>query len=236
MVNHIFNTIKYAFYYAFPVNVKDKFDNIVEENLSYVKNQKGDTVNILVFGVEKPHYAAGYRLLRWFNKKDLRIIPVEYELRFNPSKSSEVIERGIKEVLRDTRKKKVNLLAFSFGGIVARRYVEELAEKKIINKFITVCSPLNPLKKGEDFAYFVDQFIYHRLEDAQNILKRLKGKNSINKYIAIYGLRDKIISPETATSNKVKCIAVDCGHIVQMFDERILKIILNYLKRGNNEK
>jgi hypothetical protein len=227
--------IKSLFRYLFNFwRTKKIMDSINEKNLSEIKNKKQKTATVLLHGNFQNYHSLMIDVIKWFNKKDLTIISLGYDYREDIEKSAEKIKTDIDKILEKTKADKVNIIALSYGGILARYYAEKLNKYKKINKLVTISTPYFPVKRFS-IGYFLNFLVGgHGCKD-NIILKELINKNSIKNHLAISARNDKIIGYKKINFPNIKTITLDGGHHPLAHNIERLNIALDYIQENKNK-
>lgn len=222
-----------------PFGRKKVVDRWNEQSIGRARKDKNKGLTILLHGVGANYYMTVFGILKWFRKKGINIVSVGYDDGAPPWVSGKYIKRQINEILRKAKRRKINVIGVSLGGVIARYYAEELGGKKHIHKLVTIYTPIKPVK-GRPLGVALNKAVGGDPYTTNIALKNMKNKFSVKNHLAIYGVNDWIIGNQYPIPKKfgkhVKQISVPYGHLMVSFNPEIMKIAVDYLKESNIKK
>ena len=223
--------IKSLFTYIFNFgNTKKIVDNINKENIKELKNNN-KIPTILIHGNFQNYHSFMIEVLKWFKKNDLLVISVGYDYKESLEKSVIKVKKQIEDILQKTNSKKINIIALSYGGIVARTYIEKYEGYKKVNKLVTICTPYFPVNKYS-LGFFLNWLVGGHGKEDNKTLKELLTKNSIKNHLAICAKNDLIIGNKKIDLKNTKFVKVKGFHHPLSQNTKKLEIALTYIKKN----
>ena len=211
---------------------KRKVDNINENSILAVK-ESGGIVTILLHGIFTNYYTALYWAIRWFKLHGIQVVSIGYDYGEPIEKAAKQVKKQIDAVLARTGGKKINLVGLSMGGSVAHYYVEKLEGKEVVDKLVTVFSPLGNLQSFS-IAYIMTYLISPR--DAARSKKqgeRVAHSFSAKNHLAIYGVSDWVVGPKAYPIPDAPAsftqVPIAGGHLFVSYNTDALELALEYL-------
>ena len=224
--------LKYYFVIDTIFGTKKKVDKINLENIKKVIKSNGkEKLTILLHGTGSTYYGAMYGILKWFTKKGIKIVSIGYDDSDKVKESSLKVKKQIEKIIKIAKVKKVNVIGISLGGLIARYYIEKYNGSKVVNKLITVYTPLKVVDNR--FGMFLNKLVGGRPEDYNKATEEIKNKFSIRNHLAIYGKHDGIIGmqyPFKSIPKYIKQVGVEGGHTLVSYNLDAMGIALKYLK------
>ncbi len=207
---------------------KKKADILNNESINRVKNKK-EELTILIHGYMANYYKGMYSTIKWFKKRKINIVSIGYDFR-NPTPETMLkVKLQIEGIMKKARVKKINIIGISLGGSIARYYAEKLGGKKVIDKLVTIYTPLKKIPE-KDWGHKVHAFLGNNPDLANSLIKSTEGKYSVKNHLAIYGIKDGWIRAECTRSKKIKQIGVMGGHTFVSYNPAVMRIVLSYLR------
>jgi len=199
-------------------------DEMNMESVDWVRKNRGD-LNIWVHGIFQNYHRFLKSTVDWFRERDTIVVPIGYNYFSSTEKSAKDIAFRINDVMKKAEIDNINLIGVSYGGCVARHYVEYLSGYKKVDKLINVCTPYSGLGKGS-VVYWLGKFIGENNDIKDDVFYR----NSCENHFAVHALNDKIVGEQDILCSGVKQIFVRGGHNPSSNDPRKLELILKILK------
>ncbi|MBU4070219.1 MAG: alpha/beta hydrolase [Nanoarchaeota archaeon] len=207
---------------------KNKVDKINIKSIEEAKNEKKE-LTILLHGVGANYFRTMYGTIKWFRKRGIAIVSLGYNSLDSDIESTQKVKLEIEKIMKQANVKKINLIGISLGGNIARLYAEEFGGKKVIDKLITVYTPLKPVKTDTlGYNFF---WILGKNPDLTNqFIRKIQNKFSVKNYLAIYGFNDWVIGTHYPVQQKIKQVGILGGHTLISYNKETRAIALHYLK------
>jgi len=223
---YIFNTVYFLF------GTKRIVDNLNHNSLISAK-KNSDELTILLHGTCANYYRTMYFALKWLKKRGINAISLGYPPAGSIEDSAKIIKLQIEDILQKTKIKKINLVGFSLGGVVARYYCEKLGGKNILHKLVTIASPVHKFNTSNNFFMFILNIFGYKTSLKSIVTEDLKNNFSFKNYLAIYPSRDLIVGKQYPILNKkILQKKFSGGHGLISYNTEVLGIVLNYLNHG----
>ncbi len=210
-----------------------KLDKIVDVKLRQ-NNKK--IINIAIHGSLQNHASSFYDMFKWFDKKGILIVPIKYDYNLSLKQAAAAVKKQIHEVLKKSHAHKINIIAHSYGGLVARYYVQELGGSKVTNKLITI-GTVHYGPKINTFKLFLLAKIPNLLKKEElagsKITARLNKTDKFRNHVAIIGTADNLILPNLGYYKKARknIYAKGVSHIGELHDSAVFEVILKEIKQ-----
>jgi len=136
----------------------------------------------------------------------------------------------IRKLIEEKNLNNIIIVAHSKGGLIAKYLLAFENQDKRIKKVIAIATPFH----GSQLAEFVPAKEYEELRPESPMIKKLNSQRAVNKkIISIFGTFDNHVWPtESCRLSGAKNIQVDIfGHHKILFDERVIKIVLEEIER-----
>lgn len=165
---------------------------------------------------------AAYLRLRGVNK----ILTFNYRWDASPEQAAKELKRFLQKHVRGGR---IDLVAHSLGGIVARIFLQQLGGARRVDRCITLGTP----HEGTYNAYWAPSKVGDDLRPNSALLKKLKGSQPASgrvRYHAIIGGSDNIVIPRVFASvgHEVTYLP-NLGHLGLLFSPRVFKTVADRL-------
>lgn len=211
---------------------KRKVNLINKDSIRQARYNKKE-LTILFHGVAANYYSSVYPVILWLKKRGIQVVSIGYDDGKKIESSALKIKRKIDRIMKKARVKKINIIGISLGGVVARYYIEELGQKNKINKLITIFAPVTDVKNK--ISVMFNSLIGGNPENVNYVNKKMRGKFSVKKHLAIYGKNDEIIGKQYPIKNipkYVKEVPFNGDHMFIAFNMGVMKLALDYLNEN----
>lgn len=213
---------------------KKKVDALNENSLRAAQATDG-IITIFLHGIFTNYYSSPYWALRWLKSNGIQVVSLGYDYEEPVATAALQIKEQIDAILARTGIRKINIIGLSLGGCVARYYVEKLGGKEIVEKLVTVFSPVGS-PGPHDFSV---AYLMNKLVDAKKAAISKEQSDAIahsfsaEKHLAIYGTADWIVGPHTYplqnVPESVTQVPIAGGHLLVSYNSDALDIALGYL-------
>lgn len=228
---YFIKTFYYIFLNLISIFYKKKVDKLNEENTK--KSKK--TLNIALHGALQRYFSTFYKMLFYFNDKNVPLILLEYGFNKSIEDSALEINEKIDKLIKNKKEIKINLIGHSLGGIIARYYIQNFGIGKI-NKLILIGSPQDIIFKRKDFfGRLLNKFIFSFIKKTKDsyieIIDEINKNDKFKNRISISGENDFIVPKEYCHYKKGKnYVFENLGHLGQMYDKRVFDLIIKEVK------
>lgn len=202
---------------------RDVVDKLNNESLDLVREEGGD-LNIWVHGIFQNYHRFLKGTVDWFGRRGVIVVPVGYDYSCSTEESAKKIAFEIDALMKKAGVDKINLIGVSYGGCVARHYVQHFSGHKKVDKLISVCSPYSELGSNT-IAYWMGKLVSKEEEDVD-----IFNCSSFSNHFAIHALGDRIIGKQKMSCSEISQIFVNGGHNPSSNDPRKLELVLKILK------
>lgn len=178
---------------------------------------------IILHGIFTNYYSAVYWAAKWFKHSGVNVVSIGYDYRADLKTSAMEVKRQIDQILTRPGIKNVNMIGISLGGQVARYYVEMLGGKSVINRLVTIFSPLRAPREGDfSIAKFMDQFSGNKEITKRSMEQTIEMEEKFSvDHLALHGTRDLIVSKLALPIHETKdviFIPVPGGHTLVSYN------------------
>ena len=209
------------------LGTKKGMDKSNQESINKAK-EENEKLTVLLHGYLANYYNSMHSMVRWFKKRNIPITSFGYDYKVPINESALEIKTQIDEAIEKVGTEKINLIGVSLGGVVARYYAEKLEGTKVIDKMVTVYSPLKPVSETE-WAFKRHEFLGNNPHFANQGIEETKEDYSVKNHLALYGINDKIIPHEYTQTNRVEQIGIQGGHMFICYNPVVMKTALDYI-------
>jgi hypothetical protein len=212
---------------------KQKMDASNAESLAAARASDGE-ITIVLHGVCANYYNAMYPLVRWLKRAGLNVVSLGFDYRSGHKAAAREVKQQIDTMLTGQGIRHINLVGLSFGGAVARYYVEILGGKHVVQKLITVCTPLkDPSHDNPLIAKILIRLFFRRDADIfPTDEERMDDLFSI-PHVIIYGTSDALMGnlaiPKSVPSH-VTLVPLSCGHAFVCFNSDVMEQIYHHVQ------
>lgn len=137
--------------------------------------------------------------------------------------------RLLKEYLRThVRGGRIDLVAHSLGGLVARVYLQELGGARRVDRCVTLGTP----HRGTYNAYWLTSQVGRELRPDSALLARLQASKenaSGVRFTSIIGGSDNIVIPRVFAANEESILVPDLGHWGMLYSPRAFQAVADCL-------
>ncbi len=227
--------------FVYPLSVfvgsKKKVDRINEESIRAAQEGNGE-VTILLHGILTKYYTGVYWAIKWFKREGVHVVSLGYDDQAELEISSKAVKEQIDEILARPGITKLNMVGISLGGGIARYYIEKLGGKEVVNRLVTIFTPLIPPQGNEFSMAVMMERIFGNKEITEASLTQARTVQSLFSVdqLALYGTSDWIVStrsyPINAVPPKVTLIPVSGGHTFVSYNTDAMELALQFLLHG----
>lgn len=145
------------------------------------------------------------------------------------STSAEHLRSFVEQVVARTGAERVDIVAHSMGGVVARYYAERLGGAARLGRLITIGSP----HRGTHMGRYALVTGARDLAVGSGLLDELVPPSTGGPYLSIWSRSDSIIIPQDSSSippphdNRV---FDDLGHLSLLASRRVVDIVVDHLR------
>jgi len=198
------------------VATKKGMDRLNEVNLRAAAAGDGE-ITVILHGIFTNYYSAVYWAVRWFNRANVNVVSIGYDYKADLETAGMTIKKQMDEIIRRPGIKKVNMIGISLGGQVARYYIEKLGGKDVVQKLVTLFSPLvAPREDDFSIAKFMDQLAGDKEITARSLEQTIAIEKTFSvPHLALHGTTDLIVGKQAypaVESDNVTFIPVPGGH------------------------
>ena len=137
---------------------KKKVDAINENSIRAAMSGNG-IVTVLLHGIFTNYYSSPYWAIRWLKLNGIQVVSLGYDYWADAETAATQVKVQIDEILKRTGSDKINLIGISLGGGVARYYVEKLGGKDVVEKLVTIFTPVGRRNTSKfDIAFIMNKF------------------------------------------------------------------------------
>jgi triacylglycerol lipase len=148
---------------------------------------------------------------------------------YAPGRSMRSVAKQLAEIIRRIpRDVRVHVVGHSFGGIVARDYVQHLGGHERVTQTVSLASPFHGTPRARRFAWLVRD-----LHPESRVLESIRAcpPHVRVPHISIVAGGDRMIPPESARFPGYPHVTLpDRGHNTLLFDDEVVRIILARLQ------
>ena len=147
-------------------------------------------------------------------------------------RSAEQLARFVERVCARENSERVDIVAHSLGGVVARYYIERLGGDKLIGRLVTIGSPHQGTIIARLGALFPSARETLRGSSFYRELGPLARRGEI-AFTSVWSRADAIIEPPESSSIAPAgedCIFEDLGHLSLLLSPRVLDTVASRLK------
>lgn len=214
---------------------KKKVDAINRASIEKV-NKEGGELTIVLHGIMTNYYSSMYWVIKWFLKNGLNVVSLGYDYRMDVAASAINIKQQMDAILQETGGKKVNMVAISLGGSVARYYIEKFDGKNVVNKLVTIFASITtPDGDKPTLALRIMRLVDRK--QAQISLARgweVDHCFSVKNHLAVYGTSDWIVGrdgyPLKYAPSYVKQVSVPGGHLFVSYNVDAMEETLKFFR------
>jgi len=213
---------------------KKKVDALNENSILAASATHG-IVTILLHGIFTNYYSAPYWAMRWLKVNGIHAVSLGYDYFADAETAANQVKTQIDALMKRTGVYKINIIGISLGGGVARYYVEKLGGKDVVEKMVTIFTPIGEKKKRKyDIAFLMNKFVdAEKAEISKKQTNAIAHSFSAKNHLAIYGTNDWIVGNETYPLQDVPVsvtqIPVAGGHLLVSYNTDALELALGYL-------
>lgn len=218
------------------VATREKVDSLNEESLRAAEKGNGE-VTIILHGIMTNYYSAVYWALLWFKRSKINVVSLGYDYRDDLKTCALQIKPQIDAIIARPGIKKINMVGISLGGQVARYYIEKLGGKDVVNRLVTVFSPLIAPNDSDFSIAKVMTELSGNKEITRISLEHTRSiENSFSvEHLALYGTSDLIVGklahPLILSSN-VMLVPVPGGHTLVSYNTTAMEYALEFIVYG----
>lgn len=225
------------FFYPLYVVVasKKKVDQINRASIEKVKKDGGE-LTILLHGIMTNYYSSTYWAIKWFLRNGLNVVSLGYDYKADVAVSAVKIKRQMDAILQETGSKKVNMVAISLGGSIARYYIEKFDGKDAINKLVTIFASITTANVDHPPLALRLMRLVSRKQAEISLARgwEIDHLFSVKDHLAIYGTSDWIVGsdgyPLKYAPSYIKQVSVPGGHMLVSYNVDAMEEALRYLK------
>jgi pimeloyl-ACP methyl ester carboxylesterase len=234
----IFTWRRMVLRFLYPLNVlfasKKKVDRINENSIRAAQLSQG-TITIFLHGIFSTYYSAPYWALTWFKRNGIQVVSVGYNYNADAETAGMEVKTQIEAIMARTGIRKINIVGVSLGGGVARYYIEKLGGKEVVDKLVTVFTPIGESPPGtKDIAYLMNLFASKEAaEKSREQVRAVAHTFSVRHHLAIYGANDWIVGkgkyPLRDVPMTVTQVCIAGGHLFCTYNVDAFELALSYL-------
>jgi triacylglycerol lipase len=150
---------------------------------------------------------------------------------YAPGRSIRSVATQLAELVeRIPRRARVHVVGHSFGGIVARDYVQHLGGHQRVAQTVSLASPFHGTPRARRFAWLVRD-----LHPESGVLESIRAcpPHVRVPHMSIVAGKDRMVPPESARLPGAPYVTLpDRGHNTLLFDAEVVRIILARLARA----
>ncbi|MDD2766931.1 MAG: alpha/beta fold hydrolase [Candidatus Moranbacteria bacterium] len=213
---------------------RKKVDAINENSIRAASATDG-VITILLHGIFTNYYSAPYWAIRWLKSNGIQVVSLGYDYWADAETAATQIKNQIDAIIARTGVHKINIIGISLGGGVARYYVEKLGGKDVVEKLVTIFTPIGTRKSGKyDIAFLMNKLVSSEGADiSKKQTDAIAHSFSAKNHLAIYGTSDWIVGSQTYPLSdaplSVTQVPVAGGHLLVSYNTDALELALGYI-------
>ncbi len=153
---------------------------------------------------------------------------------YAPGRSIRSVAEQLAEIVeRVPGRARVHVVGHSFGGIVARDYVQNLGGHARVVETVSLASPFHGAPRARRFAWLIPD-----LHPDSRVLAEIRACPSHVRvpHLSIVAGADRMIPPESARFPGAPYVTLpDRGHNTLLFDAEVVRILVARLERSARE-